>query len=394
MPLIKNKYLYLGFLIAGLVSYFVFYYTFQFQVWSDSKQHLVSDIPGHTQFIIDFSKYGNFPVYSLWYRLVYFISGYSSEYRHLSFVTMYLLSILVCLKYLINYWLLKKESANVQLVSLLSMALIFVMPILSYYTKANHPEQILVDNFHVYLGNISANQWHNSTLIFAMPANILFFYYSIKNLDSNRWFPFFMMGGLAVLSIFCKPNYAMAFLPVLTIGLFLLNLKSRSYLNAFIKPALIIIPALMTLSYQWYFTFVKNELFNHPTATVFAPFLVWSTYSPHLFISLLLSIAFPLIILVFYFKKMDRFLIIAWLTFLVSLGIFSFFAEYPVHLNGNFWWGSIASNYILFLFSVKLLLTQSINWKSITAYSILGLHFVSGCFLLVSFFYRETSLIL
>jgi len=65
---------------------------------------------------------------------------------------------------------------------------------------------------------------------------------------------------------------------------------------------------------------------------------------------------FPLLVLAFYYKKIDRYLIIAWLTFFVALTIFSLVAEYPLFKSGNYRWSSIAANYILFLFSARLLL--------------------------------------
>ena len=163
---------------------------------------------------------------------------------------------------------------------------------------------------------------------------------------------------------------------------------------AFIKPLIIAVPAVLTLFYQWYFTFLDNDLFQHPTKTIIAPFLVWQHYSPHICTSLILSIAFPLVVLIFNFKKIDRYLLLSWLTFLVATAIFSLFAEYPDFASGNFGWGCIAATYILFLFSIKLLLNQPLDWKAKIAYLILMLHFLSGCFLLVSFFVSETSLLL
>jgi hypothetical protein len=391
--MLRNKYMYFGLLITLAVSFFVFYDTFIFQVWQETNPHWVSDVPVHAKFIQQFSQGGVFPVYSLWYRLVFLLSGFSLHYHGIASASIGLLTGLIGIKYLINYWILQSHTAKKKLAALVSLLIIFVMPILSYFTSRD-PNLVIVNNFHVYLGNISSNQWHNSTLILAMPLNLLLFYYSVKHINSDRLFDFLTMGFLAVASILCKPNYAMAFLPVFCMAVFLINIRLGHYLQAIIKSLPLVIPTIGVLIYQWYFTFVQNDLFHHNSTTVIAPFLVWGTYSPHFFISLLLSIAFPLAVLISYYAKMDRYLLMSWLVFLVALATFIFLAEYPHYEGGNYWWASIAANYILFLFSAKLLLNQPLNWKAIVAYGLLGLHFLSGCFFLGSFFIRQTSLIM
>ncbi|STX29751.1 Uncharacterised protein [Legionella beliardensis] len=394
----RDKFIYLGFIAAVTVSFFVFYNSFYFQVWQPSgKRHWISDIPVHTQFILDFSTKGSFPVYTVWYKLVQILSGFSSRFEHLAFITIMLLAALVGIKYLISYFILITNNAkkiDSKLVALLSFGLLVIMPILSYYPPDKYPNQVLISKFHIYLGNIAANQWHNSTLTLAMPVYLLLYYYSLNHFKSDKLYPFFIISALAVISIFCKPNYALAFIPVLCLALLIFNLRLGQYREAIVKPAIIALPILVTLFYQWYFTFVQNDLFDHSIGTKIAPFLVWKTYSPHIFISLILSIAFPLTVLIFFYKKIDQYVLMAWLTFLVALGMFSFLAEYPMHNSANYLWGSIAANYILFLFSLKLLLNQSSNWKAKTAYCVLGLHFFSGCFLLIAFLIKQKPLIL
>jgi hypothetical protein len=391
--MLNNKLMYFGLLLTVTVSYFVFYDTFLFQVWQTTNSHWVSDVPVHAQYIQKFSEGGYFPVYSLWYRLVYLLSGFSLGNQGIVFISISLLTGLIGIKYLINYWILKSNTTNKKLVVFVSFALIFVMPIVSYYTSED-PNLIFINKFHFYLGNISSNQWHNSTLILAMPLNLLLFYYSVNRINSERLVDFLMMGFLAIACILCKPNYAMAVLPVLAVAVLATNIRLGHYLKAVSKCLPLVIPSAAILVYQWYFTFVHNDLFQHNTKTVIAPFLVWETFSPHFFLSLLLSITFPLAVLISYYNKMDRYLIMSWLVFLVALGMFALLAEYPDHEAGNYLWGSIAANYILFLFSAKLLLNQSLDWKAMVAYGLFGLHFLSGCFFLASFFIWQTSLIM
>lgn len=382
--MLRSKYMYLGLLVTVVISSLVFYGTFYFQVWQAAKPNVISDVPFHTEFIIRFAREHNFPAYSIWYGLVYVLNGLSEDYMGLAYTSIALLALLVSAKYLITYRILMESNVKTKIIALISLALIFVMPIVSYYSCASQPVgSYCITNVHIYLGNIAPNQWHNSTLILAMPLNLLLFYFSVKNINAEKIYPFLVMGMLSVISILCKPNYALAFLPVLCTAILVLNAKSKQYLHALAKCSLVAVPAVFTLVYQWYFTFVHNDLLSSGAKTIIAPFFVWSNYSPHIPISLLLSIAFPLLVLLFYFRKIDIYLKLSWLTFLVALTIAIVFSEYPNWGAANYFWGSIAANYMLFLFSVVLLLKQSDSWKSRLCYVMFGMHFLSGCLLLI-----------
>lgn len=391
--MLKNKDKYLGLLIILVISGFVFYCTFLFQVWQSANPHVVSDVPFHVEFILKFSSKHAFPAYSLWYRLVYAFSGFSDSYMVLASTSIILLTLLVSAKYLISYYILSKDCSNKTMITLISFALIFVMPVISYYSCSN-TASVCINNVHVYLGNIAPNQWHNSTLILAMPLNLILFYFSVKNIKSEKLSSFIVIGGLTMISILCKPNYALAFIPVLCTVIFISNVKAQQYLRAIIKCSLIAFPALLTLAYQWYSTYINNDLFAPGAKIIIAPFFVWSNYSPHIVISLLLSVAFPILVLLFYFRKMDSYLKLSWLTFIVATFIMATFAEFPNWGAWNFLWGAIAANYILFLYSANLLLKQPIDWKSKLAYAVFGLHFVTGLLLLAGFFIGQKSLML
>jgi hypothetical protein len=390
--------MYLGLLSTLVISGLVFYSTFVFQVWQTVKSRAVSDVPAHVEFVLKFASEHSFPVYSFWYRLVYLFSGFSDKYIDVAITSIILLTVLVSVKYLITYYILSVDYINTKVIALFSFALIFVMPVISYYSCANKAVgSVCITSVHVYLGNIAPNQWHNSTLILAMPFNLLLFYFSVKNIQSEKISSFLIMGILSVISILAKPNYALAFLPILCAVILILNAKSQQYLRAIFKCSLIAVPSILTLVYQWYFTFVHGDLLAPGAKTLIAPFFVWSHYSPHIMLSLLLSIAFPLLVLLLYFKKIDFYLKLSWLTFLVALSMTITFAEYPNWGAGNYFWGSIAANYVLFLFSVAFLLKQPICWKSKLAYVVFGVHFLSGCLLLIGFsiggfFVGKTSL--
>jgi hypothetical protein len=393
---VKNKYFFIGLTCTLALSSAVFYGAFFFQLWKTVKAAGVSDLPTHVEFVLKFAKENSFPAYSIWYRLVYLISGFSQDYNHLAITSIWLLSLLVGFKYLMTFYILNLNHHNQKIAAIISFVLIIVMPVISYYSCENLPaDSVCITSVHIYLGNIAPNQWHNSTLILAMPVNLLLFYFAVKNVMSEKLSDYFLMGVLSVISILCKPNFAMAFLPVLCIAILVKN--RNKFLLAVTKSALVATPAVIVLFYQWYNTFISNKLFGQGAKTIVAPFYVWTNYSPHITLSLLLSIAFPLIVLFFYYRKFDLYLKLSWLTFAVALMMAVMFAELPAWTSGNFFWGAIAANYVLFLSSISFLLKQPDTWISRFAYTSFGVHFVSGCafiggFFIGGFFMPRTSL--
>lgn len=388
--MLKIKYVHIGMLIVFLVSGYVFYDTFLYQVWqSDSSFYPASDIPFHARSVADFSTDHFRSFYTIWYPLVFLISGFSTDYDHIAYVMIAMLASLIVLKYTISYWILSDKSEDKKLAAFFSLFLIFVMPIIHYSTSSDGLSKVS----HIYLGNVSPNQWHNSTLIFAMPANIIWFYYSVKNIHSEKLSSFFMMGALCLLSIICKPNYALAFLPVLCTAILVFDFCLKRYFRGLAKVFIIATPSVFVLGWQWYLTFSNHHLSNHPITTKIAPLLVWSHYSSNIPLALLLSIAFPLLVLIFYFRKIDSYLILSWCTFLVALSTMILFVELPNWQAANFLWGAIAANFILFLFSVRCLLMQPDDGLYKIARAVFVLHLLSGIYFLVNFFTQQTSLL-
>lgn len=388
----------LGMVLTIAISILTFYGAFYFQVWAATKAHAVSDLPAHTNFIIKFAQENTFPTYSIWYRLVYVFSGLSKSFNTLALTAIALLSSLVAFKYLVTYYIFHKNHHSTKSAAIAAMALVVVMPLLSYYSCENEAiGTICIASIHIYLGNIAPNQWHNSTLILAMPFNLILFYFAIKNITSERLQSYVVMAVLSALSILCKPNFALSFLPVLCLGILIMN--RDNFLLSIIKCLIVAVPSFILLLYQWYYTFINSNLFSTDAKTVVAPFFVWSHYTPHIPISLLLSIAFPLTILLFFYKQLDQYTKFGWCNFIVALSIAIIFSEQPNWGAGNYFWAAIAANYILFTFSLNLLLKQPLNLKSKIAFAFLGLHVASGLALLTVFgiggvFLGKTSLML
>ncbi|APC96942.1 hypothetical protein [Francisella frigiditurris] len=371
MKYIKNKFFIIGLVIVLAVSIGVFYESFYHQVWSE---HIygVSDVPLHVNFIIKSEKVGAFPLYSIWFYLVYIISFMSNSYKILAYTSIVLLSVFVIFKYLITYIIISDGSNKKWLVATVSTLMIFAMPIISFF---NSPRRYT----HIYLGNISPNIWHNSTLIFAMPFYIMLFSYSINKILSFRNKDIIIIATLFMVATLCKPNFILAFAPVFFIVSFWYILFNERKTINICKVSTIGICICAILLIQFISTFMHNEIFPK-VSTGIAPLKVWSLYSPHILLSCLLSFTFPVSVTLLYMTKViyEKEILLSWLTVFIATMMFAVFIQYPDWQSANFVWGAIAANYILFVYCVKFLINQKIDYKSIVCYMIFIMHFISG----------------
>ena len=115
----------------------------------------------------------------------------------LSYISILFLSVFVAFKGIVSFFILNKEVKNKKLAAALCIFLTFITPIVTVF---NFPR--------IYLGQISPNVWHNPTIIFSMPFNILLFYFSIKSLTSFKQKDFIFVSLLIVVILYrLRPNY-------------------------------------------------------------------------------------------------------------------------------------------------------------------------------------------
>ncbi len=249
-------------------------------------------------------------------------------------------------------------------------------------------------NKNIYLGQSSPNVWHNPTTVVVKPfafLSILLFIYLLNIENTKKLIMFSILeAALIAISVSAKPNFFMSFFPAVYIFLLL---RVNLFKKYFWKFTVISIPALAILAWEYFMRFEEGG-----ESKIIIDFLgVWSHYTPNVFISLLLLIAFPISVLIFYFKKVIKndFLVLSWLVFLIALLQYSIFAEaYPHHYHGNFGWGRQIILPMVFTFSVvefmKLIKEPHRNkWGRYKKYFVslcFSLHVISGlCYLAMMF---------
>jgi hypothetical protein len=245
-----------------------------------------------------------------------------------------------------------------------SLALTVAMPLPNWW------------NADIYLGGVSPNVWHNPTGVLAMPFAVGYFLLGLSFLDRPGFRTAALTGLVGSLSLLAKPNYFLAFAPLL--GLASLSLFRRLLpLKALALLAIAFIPPALVLGAQ--FLWLAND-----TAVIYAPFEVWLAYArsmDRIAFGVLLGVAFPICVAVCFLREInrDRMMILAWLSLEIAILTYICFAERGVRLtNGNFGWGMIYANHVLFVASAALLFRQPHSYRRLLCFFVLAAHAISG----------------
>lgn len=256
-----------------------------------------------------------------------------------------LLAIAVAAKYLISVRIAEEEastSVSWKLLGLLAaLSFAFSLP-------ANS----------IYLGQLPPNLFHNSTEIFLLPLALLLFWLSAQFLRSgeNRWLGW--MAVVGAINVLAKPSFVFAVLAVFPLmALARFRFGARLWKAAGVSA---VIALFVGLQYLYiYKSGATEEVYRlagfggeAQSEVRLDPFNVWSHFSPNIPLSLLASLAFPLVAVAAYPRQIASYDLVRYSAALMaaSVVIFSLFTETGVReFQGNFAWQAMVSNYILFL---------------------------------------------
>ena len=311
-----------------------------------------TDIMDHARLAKRVVESGGWISYSFWYPLLYLFSGGANSTTIMRLVSIGLLSILVAGKVALVFWIAKRVLDSSELAFITSLCVMVVMPLIDPARPMS-----------IYLGQISANVWHNSTNILAAPFAIAVFFSGVHFLRSLTLKNAVFFSALVVVCILAKPNFSLAFLPVFGIAVLLLLWRKRCKLGESLALlAIAFLPAAVVLAYQYVVVYVNASVITaKPT---FAPFVVWSAFSPNIILSIALSLAGPLLVFIALSRERRRSLpmVISWTTLLVGIFQLSFLGEGlsdgKIALSGNWFWGAYTAATIVFIVSIVELFRQ------------------------------------
>lgn len=244
----------------------------------------------------------------------------------------------------------------------------------------------------LYYGKYSPNTWHNPTTFLIKPIAIccfmgMYLYIKEYELTKNKLF-LIVLSALFTLGIWAKPSFAITYYPALF--LFVVIYHTKEY-KLYLKIFLILLPSLILLAFQYintYYAALDNtsDLKDNIILTFFGFTRLWTK---HVFISLLLAIAFPLSVIILDFKNAvkNRLLIFTWLFTLIGYLQVSFLAEKIKFKEGAFVSGYNYSLFFLFIFSMIHFLNfakentkEKEQLKSAVILAIYCMHLLSGVY--------------
>jgi hypothetical protein len=262
-----------------------------------------------------------------------------------------------------------RQAGEVGTAFLAALALLFAMPLFNWWKFPR-----------VYLGQISPNVWHNPTAIAVLPLAMLLFSAASKTTLADPPRRLAGAGALALLNGLVKPNYLLALLPCWLALLVACAARAPrpcrpGWRRLAVFAAAVLAPVAALFAWQ------ASRLAGSGGGIEIAPLAVWRLYSPDIPASILLSLAFPLAVLVLHWAAARRQppLLLAWSVLLVAILQMALLAERgPRWTHANFFWGAYAANYILFVESAVLLAAAPRSWRTTVAWALLAAHAGAG----------------
>jgi len=348
-----------------------------------------TDIQIHDSIILSLYKgQSAFPAHFLFFVLVMVASFFSQNMTMIFIGSIMVLSFSVMLKFWVTKQILYKElviplpdkkikNVLMQFSFPLSFAFLFItnLPSRPYY----------------WVGNLPAVTWHNSTTILLMPFALWLFWESynfLKNKDSKKLSVIFLLG---LLTLFIKPNFIFVFIIVFPI--FCYYRFGFSNITQKVLVILLLLGIIIVLQYLYIYHYVssKNLSFGNEYNSIkleVSPFEAWRNKSPNLFLSFIISLAYPLLFLLYNFKVVMRSLMYKYAIsfFIIAMIFFIILVEKKTTGENirayNFIWQVIISVYILFLASIieqiKIIINEGFSFKNKFLCTIFLFHFFSG----------------
>jgi hypothetical protein len=259
-------------------------------------------------------------------------------------------------------------------------------------------------NKSVYLGQWSPNIWHSPTFYLVKPFMLGSFYYFVLLIKEKTKFTLkngILFAMILAVSVIAKPSFLFSFTPAIIVYLLIFNWKNYPI---YFKVGLSLLPALGLIFYQFLQTYLlksANTGSDMKDEIIFTFFGVLKLYSPNIFISFLLAMAFPITVLFLDIKSAvkDKFLMLAFLNTFFAYIQAAFLAEKYKLWEAAFTFGYSLSLFLLFIFSLSFFMNwlNHQQWKSwivqlkvIFSTAIFAMHLISGIIYLMYNIYERT----
>lgn len=300
----------------------------------------LSDYPSHIRNMVNIFK-GELPFsYPIWH---YFVKALTIIFA----LNNVLASSVVTSIVVVIYAILIYKTINILTFthstsySLLTVLLTFVLLVIGPLDIPNY-------NKYYILGQWSPNIWYSPTFVMLKPFALVATIFVIATLKKSSIPLALVTIIVSIISIFSKPSFIIVFLP----SLLIFYVLRKNYVNS--KNTLIIfiifLSTIGAILFQFSLLFIESNVH-----ILIDPFGVWSKFTPSIIVSLLLGLAFPILYLLLYYKRVfhNDYTLFSWILTAISIFIALVFAESGErYLHGNFFWSYATSINILYIFTL------------------------------------------
>ena len=223
-----------------------------------------------------------------------------------------------------------------------------------------------------YMGVFSPNPFHNATYIAARPFAIIAVFLFADLLDEYEKRPdmkkALAFSAILLLATMTKPSFTIVFCGAA--GLIMLYRLFRSKCSNFKNTVLMgcmFIPTFVDLLYQFGGVFMGTDSKGQEAGIGFELFRVWREYCSNYLVAIILLIFFPLIGLVFQYRKLRTHTIyrFGWQMYGMSLAMFILLYEKGFRaVDANFSWGYMIGAFFLIMASLLVLLEDTFKAKA------------------------------
>lgn len=366
------------FLIIIFASMFICFY--RLAICSDTSDHslfahkleksLLDLLHGES---VTFPKQVSYPGWHFAFCLFYKL------FRNDSIASAVTNSLFVILESIVLLWGFRKNGFSIKKSYLYTIFMIFVGPL--FWKPIN-------ENY--YLGQLPANVWHNPTIISVKPFMLLALFLTIEILKDNQKIDRKKFTKLAIcmlVSCLFKPSFMQIYGLALVIFCVVYTIVTKgNFFKKAVAFAISCIPTalLMIIQYLIFYGGIlkkATESSNGSDGIGFSLLYVWGSFTDHVLGSLLLSIAFPLCIFIFLYKKtVVKPTIQLAISILVSgVGCFACLYNIQGTFQADFAWGaylSVAAVFVIACIGLEELRGNVLKYR--IGFSILLLHFIFG----------------
>lgn len=327
----RPNYALIGLLLAvfGMVGLLVYQQIFTNSYASDTQKHIVF------LYVYFYGEDSFYIPHPLWHCGVFFFSKiFRISVEHAAVVFSALLVVIwTYLVYRIARHFLQERSRL--FLTAITLAIIMIGPLcIPWYNKI------------IFLGQGSPNIWHNVTLWTVKPFALLAVVFVVEALRNGRFTYYFFAFASVILSLFAKPSFAIMFLPALILFALCKKIRDKRF---YLFYMVVSVTSAAILLYQFTHTFNSGD-----SKLVFDFLGVWSRSSPNVAVSILLALAFPLLLTLLEPSLLeDDYIMLSWLQVFIGIFLFALFAQTgKYYYHGNFGWSYMLAMSLLYLFAI------------------------------------------